>query len=85
MVNTILRHLNEKIDRKLHIIHSLYSLLFEDIKNFDRDQEVAAPLSGKWVHRANELKMMFMASKFHADKPQEIQPTYFLVKSLHEF
>lgn len=78
----MLTHLNEKFDSRLNSVHDLCSFLFNAIKKINDDKEVAIPLFTKWLQRGNELRMMSMASKFHAERPHTIQPTYLLVKSL---
>lgn len=80
----MLTNLNEKIETRLNSIHALYSLLFDAIKKFNDDKEVAIPLFTKWLQRGNELRMMSMASKFHIERPHALQPTYLLVNSMQE-
>lgn len=36
------------------------------------------------MQRGNELRMMSMASKFHAERSHALQTTYLLVKSMQE-
>lgn len=76
----MLTHLNEKVDSRLNNIHALYSLLFNVIQKFDDDKEMAVPLFTKWLQRGNKLRIISMASKYHAERPPAIQPTYLLVK-----
>lgn len=64
----MLTHLDEKVDNRLNSIDFLYSLLFNSIQSFDKDKEVAIPLFTKWLLRGNELRIISMASKYHAER-----------------
>lgn len=83
IVSSVLTHLNEKFDSKVNSIHSLYTFFF-NIQGFDQDKEVAIPLFTKWLQRANELRLMSIYLKYHAERPLTIQPAYLLVKSTQE-
>lgn len=84
IVNSMLTHLNEKVDSRLNNIHSLYSLLFNAIQSFDKDKEVEIALFTKWLQRGNQPEIMLMASKQHVQRTPTLHPTYLLVKSMQE-
>lgn len=84
IVISLLIHLNEKVDSRLNSVHALYSLLFNAIQKLDDDKEMEIPLFTKWLQRGNKLRIISMASKYHAERPHALQPTYLLVKSMKE-
>lgn len=85
IITVVMDHLNKRIKRKINNIHSNYSSMFDAIKRFDRDKELAIPLMEKWIPRLKTLKHMVIGSTHDANKPLKIAPTHRIVKGIVEY
>lgn len=84
VVHTILKHINEKIQARLHSVHDNYALMVQAMRLSQTDKELAIPILNKWVPRAERLKLILVGVGHHEDKYPQMLPIYEFVCELSE-